>query len=87
MLIYFILSEELCKTDFRTVTFESFELFPMFDDFECLQFDSIHSKAFRLKTSLLSLFEVKMTASKSKGKNIRLDKKNSSVYFEAYADH
>ena len=44
-------------------------------------------KLFHAKTSLLSLFEVKMAASKSKGKNIRLDKKNSSLYFEANVDH
>ena len=39
-LIRFVLPEELCKTDFRTVTFKSFELFQMFYDFECLLGDN-----------------------------------------------
>ena len=44
-------------------------------------------KHFHEKTSLPSLFKVKMAALKWKGKNIRLDKKNSSLYFEANVDH
>ena len=81
MLICFVLPEELCKTDFRTVTFESFESLTIYNLTQFIQ------KLFHAKTSLLSLFEVKMAASKSKGKNIRLDKKNSSLYFEANVDH
>ena len=76
MLICFVMPGELRQTDFRTVPFESFESFRMFYDFECLQFNSIHSKPFSCETPLLSLFEVKMAASKSKDKNICIDKKN-----------
>ena len=88
MLICFVLPEELCKTDFRTVTFESFESFQMFYDSNFYNSIRFIQKRFHEKTSLLSQFEVKMASSKSKGKkNIPLDKKNSSLHFEANVDH
>ena len=61
--------------------------------FECFMVLNVYNsirfiqKLFHAKASLVSLFEVKMAASNSKGKNIRLNKKNPSLYFEANVDH